>query len=324
MNERININDSEKPPAEAKTEENAFLFLPLKNRFFQYMRVEKNASPLTIKAYEETLRLFDEFLSQEQGTAKGSGDIRKIDISSIRSFISLLVRKRLAKKSVSRHLAALRSFYKYLGAEEIIAFNTAKDIPFPRHGKRLPNFLYDNELKQLLESPNDTDRYELRDRAILELFYGSGLRISELAQASIGDIDESNYSLRVLGKGRKERFALLGEPAMDALYKYLNKRGLKESLDAKKPLFLNKNGGRLSVRGMRDIVYKYGQRVCPIKKISPHTLRHTFATHLLEKGADLRSVQELLGHSSLSTTQIYTHVSKSRMKNVYDKTHPRA
>lgn len=294
------------------------------SRFNTYLAVEKNASQLTFKAYNETLAAFDEYISKEQGVEKGQGDITKVDASQIRRFAADIQKSGLSKKSSARHLSALRTFYRYLCREEVVAVNLAKGIATPKQEKHLPKFLYQNEIENLLNAPDCREHLGMRDKAILELFYGGGLRVSELSQANIEDVDNLVGYIRIMGKGRKERLAPLGKPALDAINRYLNMRAAKYSIAKNQPLFLNKNGTRLGERGIRDIVNKYVDKIALERNISPHTLRHTFATHLLENGADLRAVQEFLGHSNLSTTQIYTHITKSRMKNVYNKTHPRA
>lgn len=302
----------------------AFTMKELRERFNTYLVVEKNASQLTIKAYTETLALFDDFLSRDQGAEPGQADLTKADIYLLRQFVSGLQQGGLSKKSSARHLAALRSFYRYLCREEIVQVNLAKNIITPKQEKHLPQFLYTNEMNLLLDAPDCGKLSGARDKAILELFYGGGLRVSELSEANIGAVDHLVGYIRVLGKGRKERLVPLGKPALDAIARYVNMRSAQYSIAKTEPLFLNKNGARLGDRGIRNIIDKYVEEIALERKISPHTLRHTFATHLLENGADLRSVQEFLGHSNLSTTQIYTHITKTRLKNVYTKTHPRA
>lgn len=293
------------------------------DRFSAYLEVEKNASPLTLEAYQDTLKRFGAFLEREQGKEEGQGDIRQATVLTLRRFAAQLQRDGLDKRSVARHVAALRSFFRYLCREGVLEANLALGLTIPKQEKRLPQFLYYPEVEALLNAPDNT-LLGRRDKALLEVLYGGGLRVSELSGANIGDIDHGVGYIRVLGKGRKERLVPLGLPALDAVTAYLRMRAGQQSLAKTAPLFLNKNGKRLGVRGIRNLVDKYVEQTALNKKISPHTLRHSFATHLLEGGADLRSVQEFLGHANLSTTQIYTHITKSRMKKVYDKTHPRA
>ncbi len=291
--------------------------------FINYLLAEKNASPLTIQAYEDTLSRFNDFISKEQGKKKGEGDISLADTLTMRRFVAEMQRSGLDRRSIARHLAALRSFYRYLCREGKAEENLAARVTIPKQQKHLPQFLYYKEIESLLSAPDDS-LMGRRDKCFLEILYGGGLRVSEISNANIGDIDKNIGYIRVLGKGNKERLVPLGLPALDSFNKYLNIRRNKYSIDKSEPLFLNKNGGRLGVRGMRNIINKYVEQAALNRKISPHTLRHSFATHLLEAGADLRSVQEFLGHANLSTTQIYTHVTKNRMKSVYNKTHPRA
>ena len=296
---------------------------PFVQRFFIYLNVEKNVSVLTLKAYRETLTIFYDFLGKDQGVKAECADITLADNYHLRRFVAQLQTNGLTKKSTARHLAALRSYYRFLHREGIVEANLAKMILTPKQEKHLPQFLYQPEIEALLNAPDDT-LLGLRDKVILELLYGGGLRVSELSEANIGQVDSVIGYIRVMGKGRKERLAPLGHPALDAVNNYLKERALSQSIAKDQPLLLNKNGGRLGTRGIRNIIDKHVDKAALNRKISPHTLRHTFATHLLEAGADLRSVQEFLGHASLSSTQIYTHVTKSRIKSVYDKTHPRA
>lgn len=237
-----------------------------------------------------------------------------------------LQEKGLSKSTVARKLAALRSFYRYLTREEIINANPMTNVTTPKLEKRLPKFLYYQEVEALLNAPDASNQGQ-RDKAILETIYGGGLRVSELVGMNMGDIDFSLGYARVFGKGSKERIVPLGGAALRALKQYIS-CGRKEleakSISRQEALFLNKYGGRLSARSVRNIVNKYVAQAALTQKISPHALRHSFATHLLEAGADLRSVQELLGHVKMATTQVYTHVTKKQLKTVYQKTHPRA
>ncbi|MCL1974668.1 MAG: tyrosine recombinase XerC [Firmicutes bacterium] len=293
--------------------------------FLRYLQVERNASSHTLRNYEADIRAFTAFLAVEQGMDDASlADINRADGISLRNHLAALKRQGLAKNSQARHLTALRSFLRYLIREEDIAQNPAELTASPKKDRHLPQFLYYDEVDALLQAP-DTSLAGLRDKAILEMLYGCGLRVFELVSLDIGSVDMSVGYVVVFGKGAKERISPLGAAALDSLLAYLKAR--KEggqSTQKNSALFLNLRGGRLTDRSIRNIVDKYIQKAALTKHLSPHGLRHSFATHLLENGADLRSVQELLGHASISSTQIYTHVTRSHMKEVYDKTHPRA
>lgn len=284
------------------------------DKFITYLEVERNYSGHTLLNYSLDLRNFEKFL--------GGAALEECSYLTLRKYLALLKENNLSARSVARRLSALRSFFKFLSREGYLKANPALLILSPRQAKRLPSFLTEDEAAGLIESafPKDAkDERGLRDRAILETFYSTGIRISELAGLSVRDVDFIGAVVKVMGKGRKERLVPIGEKALSAIRAYLDKRK-KET----ETLFLNKNNARITDRGIRQIVRKY-IRLAGIKQgASAHTLRHTFATHLLNRGADLRSVQELLGHANLSTTQIYTHVTTEKLKNVYDKAHPRA
>ena len=280
-------------------------------KFIRYLEIEKNYSKYTILNYQHDLEEFSKFLGESQ--------IEKVEYLTLRKYLIVLKEKHLSNASVGRRLSVLRSFFKFLTKESYLKINPIASMASPKKEKHLPLFLTEEEITRLIEAAVARDEMGLRDRAILETFYSTGIRISELAGLSIDDMDFIGGVVKVLGKGRKERIVPIGDVAIRAIRDYLDSRK-KESGAA----FLNKNGKRISVRGIRNIVDKY-LRLASIKQgVSPHTLRHSFATHLLNRGADLRSVQELLGHVNLSTTQIYTHLTTERLKNVYDKAHPRA
>jgi tyrosine recombinase XerC len=283
-------------------------------KFIRYLEIEKNYSPHTILNYRLDLEGFRKFI--------GEADLEKIDYLALRKYLANLKENNLGNRSVGRHLSALRSFFKFLTREGYIKANPIIILSSPKLDKHLPQFLTEEETAKLIESAfpkDDKDERGLRDRAILETFYSCGIRISELVGLSQQDVDFIGGIVKVFGKGRKERIVPIGEAALGAIRKYLDRR--KKQNDA---VFLNKNGSRITTRGVRDIVEKY-IKVAGIRQgISPHTLRHSFATHLLNRGADLRTVQELLGHANLSTTQIYTHLTTERLKAVYDKAHPHA
>lgn len=286
-----------------------------RDRFFLYLQGEKNASPHTVKNYAVDLHEFMALVDGKKAT--------ELDYLDVRKFLSHLRDKGYSKSSVSRKLACLRSFFKFLLRENLILKNPASGIATPKREKKLPSFLEVEEIERLMTAASGSSIHESRDRALLETLYSSGLRVSELVGLNPEDTDLLGGVLRVRGKGKKERMVPIGRKAQTAVEAYLEKRK-SDPGKAAGALFLNKNGTRLTDRSVRRILLKYARRAEIQKQISPHTLRHSFATHLLDRGADLRSVQELLGHESLSTTQIYTHVTTKRLKEVYDKVHPRA
>lgn len=298
-------------------------------RFVEHLRLERNASQNTLRGYGSDLEQFREFL-QEAGLAGGGGGgvaVQKIDHLAIRAYLSHLYRSR-KKSSLARKLAALRTFFRYLEGEGILAQNPAEIVATPKQEKPLPAFLPVDEMVSLLDSPEEAVFWGARDQAILETLYSCGIRVSELAGLNDGSVDFALGVVRVLGKGRKERIVPIGEKALAALRAYLPQRDrlleFAEQPAAGAPLFVNFRGGRLSARSVARILHKYVAKSGLFRKISPHAMRHSFATHLLDAGADLRAIQELLGHVSLSTTQRYTHVSVDKLMEVYDKAHPRA
>jgi integrase/recombinase XerC len=298
---------------------------PLIDEFMVYLKVEKNASEKTMESYQNDLFQLISFLVEELATNDNNITPDMVTHLQIRKYLSTLQKKQLARASIARKLATYRTFFKFLCREEIIEYNPIKAIATPKLEKRLPNFLYQDEMNKLLEAPDKDTPFGLRDRAILETFYSSGLRISELVTIDVSQLDFSLGYLRVMGKGSKERIVPLGSYAIKAINTYLETGRPKLITDPQEQaVFLNKHGKRLTPRGIRYMLDKYVEEISLAHHISPHTLRHTFATHLLENGADLRAVQELLGHVSMSTTQIYTHVTKERLRNVYKNTHPRA
>ena len=280
-------------------------------KFVRYLDIEKNFSKHTILNYRLDLEDFKRFL--------GELGLEKIDYLTLRKYLAILKEKKLGTNTVLRHLSTLRSFFRFLTREGYIKTNPILSLSSLKKEKHLPMFLTEDEVRKLIEAAIPLDERSLRDRAILETFYSTGIRISELVGLNTQDIDFIGGIVKVMGKGRKERIVPIGEVALSAIRNYLDKR--KKQADA---LFLNKSGRRITDRGVRNIVGKY-IRLASIKQgVSAHTFRHSFATHLLNRGADLRSVQELLGHVNLSTTQIYTHLTTDRLKSVYDKAHPRA
>jgi integrase/recombinase XerC len=289
---------------------------PVKN-FLQFLEAEKNASEHTIKNYAIDLREFGESLR-----GKAMQDVTYLDI---RSFLAALKEKSYSKSTMARKLACIRSFFKYMLRENALKANPAADIATPKRDKRLPQFLDTEEVTHLLEAPARDTWEGKRDNAILETLYSSGLRVSELVGLNHDDIDFFSALVRVRGKGKKERILPVGPEALKAIREYLDHRPPRDKDQGlKKPLYLNRSGGRLTDRSIRRMILKYARRIALKKGVSPHMLRHSFATHMLDRGADLRSVQELLGHENLSTTQIYTHVTTKRLKDAYDAAHPRA
>lgn len=293
---------------------------PLKDHiqaFQAYLERERNASPHTLNAYSRDLEQLYTFCRREKGD-----DIRLADIDHLllRRYLAHLA-GRARKSSVGRKLAAIRSFFTFLLRRGLIDRNPAELISTPKKENRLPFHLDIDQATTLVEAPVEDEKYALRDRAILETLYSSGLRVSELTGLNIGDLDLDGGMVRVMGKGGKERIVPLGSKAMTAIQAYLSSRN---ELSGTGPLFLNTRGIRINRRSVFRIVDAHVLRIAAFKHISPHVLRHTFATHMLEGGADLRAIQELLGHASLSTTQKYTHVSIDKLMEVYDKAHPKA
>lgn len=291
-----------------------------------YLVSERNASRMTVNSYNDDLVQFSAFLAglgeDEFDSPKGGADIPAGEITTglIRAFIESCYDRSLKKSSISRKIACLKSFFTYLYNERIIASNPAAEVSFPRKEKPLPRFLYNKEVERILDFPVESF-LDFRDRAILETFYSTGARVSELAAAERADFDEHGQRLRVLGKGARERIVFLTGDAIRWIRAYLVERGKKfGSIDG--PLFVNGRGGGLSARGIFGIVDKRSRAAGLLARVTPHTLRHSFATELLNNGADIRAVQEMLGHQSISTTQVYTHTTKLRLKRIYSRCHP--
>jgi len=299
-------------------------------QFIRYLSLEKNASPHTCRCYRKDLEGFQDFLKTSGMYLSPSGgvEIEKADRMAIRKYMSALHRKN-KKSSIARKISTLRSFYRYLTREQVIASNPAKSVSTPKVEKTLPTALTVDEAFRLMDSPGAipetfseaSKENRLRDRAILELLYSSGLRVSELVGLNLDQVNSDLGIVRVMGKGRKERIVPVGTKALEALKAYVEERGVPRG---EEPLFTNSSGGRLTTRSVGRLVKKYTRHSGIFRRVSPHSLRHTFATHLLDAGADIREIQEMLGHSSLSTTQKYTHVSMGRLMEVYDKSHPRS
>jgi len=320
-------------PAALKT------FTPLVRQFLDYLKLEKHFSDYTVKSYGADLVQFGQFLGGQIGRGAGAApiaempadqvDVKKIACEplTIREFLAYLYGQNYTKSTTARKLATLRSFYKFLIRRGQVSVNPLSTIRTPKQEKRLPKCLDLEQVQKLLEAPGDTDILSARDKAMLEVLYSSGIRVSELVELEMQDIDLQEGVLRVRGKGRKDRLTPIGSQAIRAVQRYFELRQLNHKtgeITATSRVFLNKHGDSLSTRSVRRKLDKYLTMAGLDPGISPHTLRHSFATHLLNNGADLRSVQELLGHQSLSTTQIYTHLTTNRVKEVYDAAHPRA
>lgn len=292
-------------------------------RFLTYLTVEKSSSLLTVNNYERDINCFSEFLEE-----RFNGDFQwsQVGALDIRAYLSFLNKEEYARRTIARRISALRSFYKYMVRENILEYNPFAKVRTPKLEKKLPVFLEEFEINELLNLP-EQEGLGLRDQAILELLYATGCRVSELVGLTTVRLDLSNRYVLLLGKGNKERIVPLGNTCCNAVKKYYPVRSelmAKYNVPAHDYVFINNRGGILTDRSVRRILDKYITQLAISKNVSPHTIRHTFATHLLDHGADLRAVQELLGHANLSTTQIYTHVTTERIASVYQKNHPRA
>jgi integrase/recombinase XerC len=291
--------------------------------FIETLSAEKGFSPHTCRAYRKDLEQFLDFLDR-QSESETSPDIRRVDGMVIRSYLGFL-HKKCEKTTIARKLSALRSFFRFLVKKGLISRNPAEAVLTPKRGRPVPNYLPVDEVFRLLDSLKGNSVLALRNRAILETLYSTGLRVGELVGVDVRDVDFDGGVVRVLGKGNKERLTPVGKTALCSIRSYLDSRAqAKKMPDSQRtPLFLNRLGGRLSARSVGRMLDQVVRQLGLMRFITPHGFRHTFATHMLDAGADLRIVQELLGHASLSTTQRYTHVSIDRLMEVYDKTHPR-
>jgi integrase/recombinase XerC len=303
----------------------------------------RNLSPHTLESYGKDLEKYHQFLTERGVSAEQAG------IVEARGFVSWLTHEGLSARSVNRMVSGVRGWYRYMERRNQVACNPFAEIRSLRTEKRLPSFLFEDEMARLIEmpthepSPDGDSFWKLRDRAVLETLYSTGCRISELVALNLSDVDLKNRTARVMGKGSKERNVFLGDAAVNALRDYMSLRGFHVKVTAKsapqtapqtapstvradtvRALFLNQRGGRVTDRGVRFILSEYLARANLGKRVTPHTFRHSFATHLLDRGADIRAVQELLGHASLSTTQVYTHVGLEKLKKVYRRAHPHA
>ena len=296
-------------------------------QFLEHLRYERNVSAHTLRNYASDLEQFTQFLAPDGKTPLP--DVAEIDHLTIREWMSSLHTEHKKKSSIARKLAALRTFFQFLVREEVLQLNPAKLVATPKLEKKLPKHLSIEEAIRFIESPDLETDLGKRDRAMLELMYATGVRVAELTTLNIADVDFKNRLIRVTGKRRKQRIVPFGDPAGEAIRDYLGVRdkflfNAPVSKREDEALFLNYQGTRITTRSVGRMVEKYIRICAGMHNISPHALRHSFATHLLDSGADLRDIQELLGHARLSTTQVYTHVSMEKLIEVYDKAHPKA
>lgn len=300
------------------------------DQFLEHLRYERNVSSNTLRNYQSDLEQFLDYLAPADSKGKRhTPEVKDLDHLTIREWMASLHQAQKKKSSIARKLAALRTFFQFLVREGLIELNPAKLVSTPRKEKKLPQHLSIEEAVRFIETPDTDTDLGKRDRAILELMYATGVRVGELVTLNLADLDFRNRLIRVTGKRRKQRIVPFGEPAGEALKVYLNVRDkflLSASVSKRdeETLFLNYKGTRITTRSVGRMVDKYIRVCAGMHNISPHALRHSFATHLLDSGADLRDIQELLGHARLSTTQIYTHVSMEKLIEVYDKAHPKA
>lgn len=281
------------------------------NDFLVYIEKLKNCSKHTLRAYKRDLLDYYEFIK------KNDLDYKTISRNSLRGFLIDLKEKGLDKKSISRKISSIRSFYKFLLKDGVIDKNPLITLELPKVDKKLPTFLTEDEVMKLINSPNDKTLLGYRDKLILTFLYSTGMRVSEIISLKLSQLDLDKGEVIITGKGKKDRVVFITQELKEMIKEYLSRRKKNSNV-----LFINRNGKPLTDKGIRLLVEKYAKLVIPYKKVTPHTLRHTFATHLLTNGADLRVVQELLGHSKLSTTQIYTHLTKENLKKIYENFHP--
>ena len=293
------------------------------DRFLRYLDVERNSSDLTIKSYREDLEMLCYFLTYDDGSLPAPGEVTSQDL---RQYVAAMSAAQYARSSISRRLATLRSFYRFCQRQGYTDKNPAKPLRNPRKQRTLPHFLSTDEVGKLISAPNTDTPLGKRDQAVLETIYSAGLRVSELVGINDSDLHLDEGLIRVRGKGRKERFSPMGSFAVGAIDSWLKARVLAKDAAKKAaaPVFVNRFGHRITTRSIGRMLKKYIKLVGLDSRTSPHTLRHSFATHLLDSGAEIRSVQELLGHKSLVTTQIYTHLTTANLRDVYEKAHPLA
>ncbi|MFC2058964.1 tyrosine recombinase XerC [Chloroflexota bacterium] len=292
----------------------------LLEKYTRYLELERSISPLTVRNYTTDIKGFLDFLKQEKVSS-----LSEVDRLTMRRYLGWLQWQGIARTSISRKLSTLRSFYRYLVREELASAQPLQTLSAPKLEKRLPTFLTADEVLRLLEAADASTPQGLRDRAILELLYAAGLRVSEIVSLDLNGVDLNSLQLRVSGKGSKQRIALMGQPAAKALQLYLDLgRDKLGGAKVNQALFLNRYGDRISQRQIQNLITRYARKAGLEERVFPHIMRHTFATHLLDGGADLRAVQELLGHEKLSSTQIYTHVTRSQLLRSYLAAHPRS
>lgn len=292
----------------------------LMDKYVKHLELERGISPYTIRNYTGDLKGFLGFLAEQEIRSFDS-----VELSTLRSYLGRLHDQGVARSSINRKASALRSFFRYLGQTGILDSEPTATLSAPKMDKRLPTFLTHEEMALLIEAPDTLTVIGLRDRAILELLYAAGLRVSEIVSLDLGDIDLESRQLRVWGKGSKERIALMGTPAAEAIQRYINDGRIRlEGSSHTSAVFLNRFGNRIATRRIQHMVKRYARQAGLDLKAFPHMMRHTFATHMLDGGADLRVVQDLLGHAKLSTTQIYTHVTQSQIRRSYLAAHPRS
>jgi integrase/recombinase XerC len=300
------------------------------DRFAEYLKYERNVSTHTLRNYASDLDQFHDYICpRDREGQRRHVDIAQIDHITIREYLSKLYQEKRKKTSIARKLATLRTFFKFLCREQVLEMNPARLVSGPRLDKKLPKVMSIDDVIKFIETPEGDTVLGKRDRAILEMLYATGMRVAELTGINLTDVDFKHESVRVRGKGRKERIVPFGSKAREALRTFLAVRGellaeADEELRDPTALFLNYQGTRITTRSVGRMIDKYVQECAMTNDISPHSLRHSFATHLLSAGADLRAIQELLGHARLSTTQIYTQVSVEKLMEVYDKAHPKA
>jgi len=296
--------------------------------FLTYLHHERGVSPNTLDAYSADIIDFLDYLQEKEPQA----ELSAVTVRRTRGYLASLLKKGLSRRTVARRLSALRAFFRFLHQRKLVKSNPFLLIETPKQEKKIPEFLYLPEMKALLDSPDITTPIGLRDRALLELLYATGIRVSELTALNAEDV-ANHDEIKITGKRKKQRIVLIAAESKKWVDRYLRESrphlAGERSIPAPphlrtSPLFLNRSGGRLTARSIQRIVKKYILKAAIAKNITPHSIRHSFATHLLHAGADLRTVQKLLGHTSLSTTQIYTHIPGDKLKEIYDKTHPRA
>ncbi|NQV37910.1 MAG: tyrosine recombinase XerC [Candidatus Marinimicrobia bacterium] len=289
--------------------------------FLNYIVLERGYSEHTAKSYKRDLKQFTSFIESYSG--KSIADFRFIDKATVRHFLGKEFEDGYSSKTVARRLATLKSFFKYLVKAEITTNNPASSVRSPKIKKSLPSYHSTDVIDQLMNLPDEGTKTGIRDKAILELFYSTGMRLAELTNLNIGDVDFRNQVVKVLGKGNKERLIPFGNRTKISIENYLKKRGIGLFTNGQDtPLFVNNKNGRLSARMIQRRVRNYLKLVANTEQLGPHSLRHSFATHLMDRGADIRAVKDLLGHSSLSSTQVYTHLQPEKMKKIYKQAHP--